>query len=274
MEQNDFNNICREYEFSEEVQFIKETIAELELLFKENSNFEVSEKSERDLLTTMDLAVEEKIISGINSKFPNDIILSEETASDTRISDRCWVIDPIDGTCNYATGSPLYAVQIAFTNNKTAYVACIYFPELDECFFALKGEGAFLNGNRIKAREETDISKMIVSLGDYNTVDEENSKMQHDAMDDLRQSVMRIRMFGASCADFCYLAVGRTSAVVSYHFHAWDIVPGILIAEEAGAICSGVYGDELDIEGHDGLVISNSKKFNEYIINLTKSIKK
>ena len=269
MEQNNFNDICKNFEFSKEIQFIKKLIANLKILFNSNVNVSISEKGEKDLVTSMDLEVEKMIISELNSNFPNDIILSEETTSNTKINNRCWVIDPIDGTCNYANDLPLYGVQLAFTKNGIIYISCIYFPKSDECFIALKGQGAFLNGNKIHVKKEEDISKMVVSLGDFNPKDEEISKQEYDTLGDLRKKVMRIRMFGASCADFCYLATGRISAHLRYYSFPWDVVPGILIAEEAGAIFSHIDGSKLDIESSYGMVISNSRKFNDYIISLT-----
>lgn len=269
MEQDNFNDICNNFEFSKEVQFIRRLIEDLKILFSSNVNIGIFEKGEKDLVTSMDLAVEKKIISELNSNFPNDIILSEETASTTKINNRCWVIDPIDGTCNYANDLPLYGVQLAFTRDKTIIISCIYFPKSNECFIALKGQGAFLNGDKIHVKKEEDISKMVVSLGDFNPRDEETSKLEYYTLGKLRKKVMRIRMFGASCADFCYLATGRISAHLRYYSFPWDIVPGILIAEEAGAIFSHIDGSKLDVESSYGMVVSNSSKFNDYISSLT-----
>ena len=265
-----FYNISDSFEFIEEAKLVQELMMELKELFENSSNFTLIEKGERDVVTTMDLKVEEIVISKIKSKFPNDMILSEESTNDVKIENRCWVIDPIDGTFNYANNLILYGVQLAFTKDRETYIGGIYLPALAECYMGYKGHGAFLNGNRIQVKKAESISKMMVSLGDFDFRNEERSKLYYAILNEVRRNVMRTRKFGASCVDFGFLASGRLSGYVMPYFFPWDVVPGILLVKEAGGYVTHTDGSDLDFESEKGLVMSNSEEFNDFIVSTYK----
>jgi myo-inositol-1(or 4)-monophosphatase len=265
----DLNQICQAHEFSIEIAVMNEIINKIKSTFQnvETNNINILEKGEKDGTTLIDLMMEKEIISIIQKYFPDDIILSEETLANEKIRARSWVIDPIDGTFNFANNIPTYGVQVAFVNEGITRIASVYHPKTDEHFFALKGIGSFLNEVKITSKKETSTQDMIVTIGDFSPVDHHINDLNMKIIHTIKNEVLRIRLFGASCIDFCYYAAGRTSGHIMCCSKPWDIIPGILIAEEAGAFVSALDGKELNVENGSGLIVSNSESFNKYVIS-------
>lgn len=212
-----------------------------------NTNNKVNQKGEYDLVTALDLDIEKYIINSILNSFPYDTIISEETRNQTAIKERSWVIDPIDGTCNLANGIPIYGVQMAFMYHSEPVLSVIYHPSLKELFYAEKGKGAYLNDRRIYVKRDIPIKQAVISMGDFSKSNKHAVRTQFRIMKNINDKILKLRMWGAACFDLAYLAAGRTHAHIMFSKNIWDIVPGLFLAQEAGAVIAGMDGGEYDV---------------------------
>jgi fructose-1,6-bisphosphatase/inositol monophosphatase family enzyme len=207
-----------------------------------------------DVVTGSDVLAEESILADIREAFPDDGIISEETNPDREISDRCWAIDPIDGTMNYSRGIPFFGMQGCFMEGGVPKASAIYLPVFDEMFTA-SDEGAFLNGRRISTCDPRPLSQCLVSTGDFSRRSQAFRDAQAAIFHDCYPDIARFKVFGASSVDFSYLAAGRLDVHVRFLNKIWDFKPGMHIAEMAGA----VYDRKL-VEDHGALVMCSSEE--------------
>lgn len=220
-------NYKKEINFIEDI--LKEAVKELESM----EIHDVHDKSKRDLVTKSDYVIEQRIITCIKTTFKQDQILSEEMNPNTIIKGRTWVLDPIDGTCNYTNRIPMYGIQLALVDNMKIVAAGIALPCFDEIYLAVIDEGCTLNGSLLKTNSDS-INHSIVSFGDFNEFKPIESDLQSQTMLRLRHRIMKEKMYGAASVDFAFLASGRISGTYLIASHLWDILPGILICKEAG----------------------------------------
>lgn len=254
--------------FSREYEVVKQIINDLNKLYfsKLNDlNIDISEKGKNDIVTSIDLAVEEYTIKQLQINFPEDNIISEETKNVVNLSDRNWVIDPIDGTCNFASNIPCFGFQIALIDKENPLFSVIYLPELNQLYHAEKGFGAYLNDKRISTSDNKLLEKSIVTLGDFSKSNDTSISDQLDIYPKLYDKILRFRMFGASCFDFCFLASGKTHIHIMFSNKIWDIMPGLLLAKEAGAYITNLDGSEFDIN-EGAFIVSANKNLNEAIL--------
>ncbi len=203
---------------------------------------EVSFKSPTDLVTEIDLWAEKEVTRRIKEAFPNHQILGEESAPDvSTIIEReveysegfCWTIDPIDGTTNFVSGIPHASVSIGISENGKRVVGVVYDPFRDEMFAAVKGEGATLNGTKIKVSDQRELKKSVVATGyPYSRVkDWPELKPIYDLFFEQSRDM---RTFGSACIDQCWVACGRLDGYFEVGIKPWDVAAGSLIVEEAG----------------------------------------
>jgi myo-inositol-1(or 4)-monophosphatase len=258
--------------FSKEYEIIKKIINELDDLFfskLNNLDIDINDKGKNDIVTSIDVEVEKYTIKKLQENFPDDNIISEETKSDVKLKNRNWVIDPIDGTCNFATGIPLYGFQIALTNIKDPLLSVIYLPELNQLYYAEKDNGAYLNNKRIFTSKNELLEKAIVTLGDFSKSNETSKSDQLDIYPKLYDKILRFRMLGAACFDFCFLASGKTHAHIMFSNKLWDIMPGLLLVKEAGACITNLDGSEFDINFGAFIVTANENLNTELLKNIS-----
>lgn len=227
--------------YEKEISFIESVLKEAAQRLNHMKIQSIHDKTSRDLVTSSDYAIEQYIITMIQSQFPSDHILSEEMNQDTLLQERTWVLDPIDGTCNYANAIPMFGIQLALTVGSVIAAAGIMLPCLNELYLASQNGGCTLNGKKLTVKPDS-INHSIVSFGDFNEERQAASNLQSQTMKRLRYQIMKEKMFGAASVDFAYLASGKTSGTFLIASHAWDILPGILIALEAGAVISDEKG--------------------------------
>lgn len=188
-----------------------------------------------DAVTDIDVAVERKVIGAIRSAFPDDAIIAEESSPDAIAEGRTWALDPIDGTVNMTRGIPLYGMQGVFMRDGAPEASAILLPESDELFTA-SSEGAFLNDIPVHVAEPRPLKECILTTGDFSRRSQDYRRMQALLLSECRDCVARFKMFGAACVDFAYLACGRTDIHVRFVNKIWDFMPGLYLAEKAGAV--------------------------------------
>jgi myo-inositol-1(or 4)-monophosphatase len=206
-------------------------------------SFEVRTKSAAiDLVTDVDLACEALIVDTIQSERSGDAILAEEGGGeDHPDADWRWVIDPLDGTANYAHGYPHFCVSIGVEQRGVPAVGVVYDPLLDELFSAVRGAGATLNGRPIQVSEETELGRAMLGTGfAYDVHRSSDDNINHFA--DFVKAVRALRRGGSAALDLCYVACGRFGGFWELKLHPWDVAAGILIVEEAGGRTSDFSG--------------------------------
>jgi len=205
---------------------------------RESGNFSVSSKAvETDLVTSADLEAEKIIIGLISTAFPSDQFLSEEFNSDVKDNSvyqkPLWIIDPIDGTRNYAHGIPHCAVSIAYADKGTVLAAVVHCPFTSETFSAVKGRGAFLNDRPIHLRSVTKLREALICTGFAGI--HRDMKRQMEQLTKVLSNCAELRRIGAASLDICWLACGRLDGFYE-SLKPWDIAAACLIAREAGAL--------------------------------------
>lgn len=206
-----------------------------------------------DLVTEVDQACEALIIRGIQEAFPDDAILAEEGGGeDAADAEWRWIIDPLDGTTNFAHGFPRFCVSIGIERFDRRTVGIVYDPLLDECFEAIAEAGAWLGERRLRVSDESDFSQALVATGfayDVHTSDDDNL----DAFQNVVKTARGIRRDGSAALDLCYVAAARLDAYWELKLHPWDVAAGYLILEEAGGRVSDYAGTEADRTGRQVL---------------------
>lgn len=218
-----------------------------------NTPMDIKEKGAFDCVTNIDFGMEKFITARILDVFPTDRIIGEEFNPEEGVPKvRAWVIDPIDGTVNMAHGLKLFGVQAAFFDGGEVVAAVIYLPNSRETFWAVKGEGAYLNGKKISVVRRPLESSML-SIGDVSHKKLATLGKDGDVSEKIRGRVGKIRNFGAASIDFSNLACGRTDGYILYSKNMWDIFPGALICSEAGAVIVSLDGTPYDYDKSAGI---------------------
>lgn len=220
---------------------------------------EIASKSAAvDLVTEVDHACEAHLVAGLARHRPDDAILAEEGGGrgDAGATWR-WVIDPLDGTVNYAHGYPCFCVSIGVERNGVRSVGVVYDPLRNELFHAARGGGAFRNGRPIRVSQEVDLGRGLVATGFAYDV--------HSSADDnlaafaaFVKTARAVRRDGSAALDLCYVACGRFDGYWEHKLKAWDVAAGALVVEEAGGRVSDLAGGPLPADGHQ-VVASNGR---------------
>lgn len=208
---------------------------------------EIQSKGYRDIVTDADFAADRAARAILTKAFPDYAILSEEDKTKPRRAEFLWVMDPLDGTTNYARRIPIFSVSIALTRRGRPIVGVVYDPMRQECFLAERGGGAFLNGTPISASEISTIDEAVIG---YEVAREPNLRVLgmklfiHFAL----QSITA-RIGGSAALSLCYVGAGRLDAYFQPMLSAWDVAAGILIAREGGARVAHFDGKPATLKG-------------------------
>ncbi|HET9342774.1 MAG TPA: inositol monophosphatase family protein [Candidatus Eremiobacteraceae bacterium] len=210
-----------------------------------------------NLVTDADTKSEKLIRSILSEAFHGEAFLGEETGSSGDPSRGRWIVDPLDGTTNYAHGYRCFSVSIAFEREGVVELGCVFDPMADELFSAERGSGATCNGGRIRVSSCDDASAaMLVTGFPAHRVDDPLSNIH--PFGDFLQITRAIRRDGSAALDLCYVACGRFDGFWEPGLHAWDVAAGALICTEAGGRVSGYRGEAFSLDG-GRLVASNGK---------------
>lgn len=239
--------------------------AEIIRKYQRERNFSVDFKGKNDLVTEADLKAEEEILSIIQEEFPEDEVLAEETSAREFIPEgRTWLIDPIDGTTNFAHGFPVYCVSIGLWENSEPKMGLVLEVARDEFFTALSGKGAYLNGNPISVSKCEKPEDALVGTGfPYNDLSLVDNYLQFFRM--LMNSVQGLRRPGAASFDLCCVACGRFEGFFEYSLSPWDVGAAALIVQEAGGVITDWSGGDDWLLG-ERMVAGNSD-IHEYLLD-------
>lgn len=217
-----------------------------------------------DVVTKADKESERLIVNNILESFPDHSILAEESGrSGAEDSEWLWVIDPLDGTTNYSQGLPAFCVSIALRHKGVTVVGVVYAPYLGEMFSAMKGEGAFLNGRRIRVSGKHELPTMVLATGmPYDKgVCPDNNLREISA---LAPRVRGIRRMGSAAIDLCYTAAGFFDAYWELNLNPWDVEAGALMVTEAGGVVVPIREDR------NVSVAAGSRKSLDEVLNFLK----
>jgi myo-inositol-1(or 4)-monophosphatase len=211
-----------------------------------------------DLVSDADLESERAIGDYLKSKFPNHELLGEEDLSGNVEADQLWVIDPLDGTNNFAHQLPHFAVSIAYLERGQAVVGAILNPARDEMFTAVRGGGAFLNGKRVSVCDSKTLSHTLIGCGFYYDRGAMMRKTLAAIEELFGREIHGIRRFGGAALDLCQVGCGQFGGYFEYQLSPWDFAAGALFVEEAGGQVTNGTGDPLPL-ATTSIVASNGK---------------
>jgi myo-inositol-1(or 4)-monophosphatase len=237
-------------------------------------------KDEVNLVTEVDKISEETILRLIKKNFPNHAILTEESEEFIPESKKSksiykWIIDPLDGTTNYAHGFPMYCVSIALEKNEEIILGVVYDPNLDELFVAEKGKGAFLSKgsssaedkDKISVSQTIELSQSLLATGfPYDIRKSKIDNLDHFA--NFYKRAQAVRRGGSAALDLCYLAMGRFDGFWELKLHPWDMAAGKLMVEEAGGKVTDFLGGSFNIYLKE--ILASNGKIHQQMIEVLK----
>ena len=213
-----------------EIDFLKRIVSEASKISEKN--FDISSKGgENDLVTSLDLEIEKYLINEIKSNYPDYDIVSEEFNNNGEVTDNCFIIDPIDGTINFANYLPLWGIQIACRKNGETIASVISFPRINELYYA-DSTGAYLNDKKISVNV-VPIKNSLYSIDGSNNL---------PCMQRMRKYSSNRRNFGGVCVSMSFVAAGRIHGAVFRSDKPWDYEPGLFICKMAGAKIKSIKG--------------------------------
>lgn len=237
----------------------------------------INYKSAYNLVTDIDKACEVKVIEVIHQEFPDDDILAEEgTGSSDGRSDavgrahyRKWIIDPLDGTTNYAHGYPFFAVSIAVEEEGSIVAGVVYNPISDELFCAQSGSGAFCNNQPIRVSNTAALEQSLLATGfPYDTMEANDDNMLRFST--LTDQCQGVRRDGSASLDLCFVACGRLDGFWETGLSPWDTAAGNLIVTEAGGTVSDLTGEEFDLQS--GKVLASNGQIHDELLFVIKKL--
>ena len=220
---------------------------------KERQHFDVKKvehKGFNDLVSYVDKEAERQIVDRLSAILPEAGFITEEGTNTTKGETYNWVIDPLDGTTNFIHNIPVFSVSIALMEGNELILGVVYEVNRHECFYAMKGGGAYCNDTRIKVSEAEQLSASLIATGfpyyNFELIDKYLATMKS-----LMQKTHGLRRFGSAAVDLCYVASGRTEGFFEYNLNSYDVAAGALIVKEAG-------GQVTDFKGGDDYVFGRN----------------
>ncbi|MBR9997885.1 MAG: inositol monophosphatase [Cyclobacteriaceae bacterium] len=204
-------------------------------------------ENQSSIVTEMDVAAERKIAHLISRKYPDHSIIGEEKGAVLTGSEYTWIIDPIDGTSNYAAGIPWFGILLAVLRHDQPMAAGAYLPFYDQMYYAERGKGAFRNGKPIRVSGEQNLKNVLIAYATDFSEDAKKTRMETDILHDMIKNVRNIRGTN-SLIDFCYVADGRLGAAINYNCKIWDIAALYLIIHEAGGKMTDLNGRDIEFD--------------------------
>ncbi len=230
----------------------------------------ISHKGKIDLVTEVDRASERLIARRIREAYPDDDILGEEKEKTDRGARRRWIVDPLDGTVNYAHGFPIFGVSVAVADGGEVVAGAVCIPLLGETFTGWRGGGAWLGGRRLRVSRTRTLEQSLVATGFPYDLHEQPGRIYHD-LASVAQRAQGVRRPGCASYDLCSVAAGRFDGFWELRLHPWDTAAGMLLVEEAGGRVSTYDGGRYTI-WQEEIVASNGRLHAELVARLSRRV--
>lgn len=223
----------------------REAVAKATGIIRTMTSFSVAAKGDRDMVTDVDLAVEDTVREFLARETPEIGILGEERGHEGD-KDLWWALDPVDGTANFARGIPLCGVSLGLVEGSKSTVAAISLPFLDVTYTAVEGQGAYVGEDRLEASKATKLSDAIISIGDFAVGEgaEVKNRVRMALLAELGGRVQRVRFLGSAAIDLAWVAHGKLDASIILANMPWDTMAGVLLVREAGGAVVDTDGSE------------------------------
>ncbi|MEU5297978.1 inositol monophosphatase family protein [Streptomyces umbrinus] len=214
---------------------------------------EVRAKGDRDMVSEIDLAVEQQVRDFLSRETPEVGFLGEEEGSTAPAKELTWALDPVDGTANLVNGIPLCAISLGLVSGDASVLGVIDLPFLSQRFTAAQGLGARAGSVPLTARPTSDLSQAVIAIGDYavGPSAQKRNQLRFAITRLLAERALRVRMVGSAAIDLAWVAAGKLDASIAMSNHPWDMAAGTAIAREAGALV-------LDAEGLEHGLLSSA----------------
>lgn len=222
----------------------------------QHQDLDIQYKGRADLVTRADKTVEAFLLGQILGRYCDHSIVAEESGNHPGNPSHQWFIDPLDGTLNYAHGLPFYAVSIGYAHNGKPELGVIYDPNLDECFSAQRGQGAYLNGQAVHvSKTETLLDSLLVSGFRASLIDTPRSNFSNFVQ--FSRVSQGVRRLGSAALDLAYVACGRLEGFWEVSLSPWDLAAGVLLVLEAGGLTTQMYGEPLQMSATSSILAAN-----------------
>lgn len=223
----------------------------------------VEYKGFNDLVSYVDKGAEKILVDGLLPLIPDAGFITEENTLTLHDRDFIWIIDPLDGTTNFVHGIPCYCVSVGLTYKNKLVLGIIYEINLDECFYAWKDGGAYLNGNKIAVSKINSVKQSLLATGfPYTNYSRMGPYME--VFDYCMRNTHGLRRLGSAAVDLAYVACGRFEGFYEYGLNAWDVAAGAFIVQEAGGKVSDFKGDDDFLFGKE-IIACNAGMFEEFL---------
>jgi len=250
---------------------VKELVKSAGSVLKEmyDSTYEIYHKGKIDLITTADIKSEEVLKKGLKELTPDIPVIGEESFSEKEKfkSSYCWMVDPLDGTTNFAHNLPWFAISVALLKEKEPILGIIYNPIIDEFFYAIKGEGAYLNEKPIKVSTKEKLIDSLLCTGFPVSKILDSPDLFIPLFEEFMKRCQGVRRFGSAALDLAYVACGRYEGFWEPYLKPWDTSAGVLLVKEAGGEVTDYFGNPY----HPFLntIVASNGKIHQQMIELT-----
>lgn len=230
---------------------------------------DIEDKSMNSLVSYVDRQAEKLLVEKLQVLLPDATFITEENTIQNQASEQTWIIDPLDGTTNFLHGIPHFAVSVGLRIEQQLTIGVVYEPNSDQCFYAGKGLGAFLNDKPIRVRSTGKLENALLATG-FPYEDLQQVERTVHLIQLLKPKIRGIRRLGAAALDLAYVAAGKLDGYFEGCLNAWDIAAGILIVEEAGGIVSDANGGTNYL--NNGQVVATSPTIHEALLEIVKQV--
>lgn len=242
---------------------IKETGA---FIRREGKNFDrsnIEHKGLNDLVSYVDKQAEQKLVDGLRQILPGCGFITEEGTAQSNNEEYTWIIDPLDGTTNFLHSLPVFAVSVGLLHHQSLVMGVVYEVNQDEMFSAIKGQGAYCNGEKISVSPITTVSQSLIATG-FPYHDFGMMQTYLGILDHFMRKSHGLRRMGSAAVDLVYTAIGRFEGFFEYNLKPWDVAGGALIVQEAGGTVTDFQGGSDFIFGKS-LIATNGKLHQEVL---------
>ncbi|PCI39699.1 MAG: inositol monophosphatase [Rhodospirillaceae bacterium] len=236
--------------------------------FGEVENLQVSRKGPADFVSMADKMAEETLVRELSRARPDfGFILEENGVIEGKDSSNTWIIDPLDGTTNFLHGIPHFAISIALVRDNDVFAGVVYNPITDEMFWAEKGQGAFLNGRRLRVSARANMADALFATG-VPFLGMEKDERFLERLESVMKISSGIRRFGSAALDLAYVAAARYDGFWECGLKSWDMAAGIVMVREAGGYVTDIKGKRKMMETGD--IVAGTDKLHSTLLKLVK----